>query len=142
EHGYASRASIGLDEIRNDQPFNAVRYHSVTDRKGNLTVNAMDARGNLAAHYYDSLTARTLYQYAAFGILTYIKDALGNITRQIPDRHGRIVTHIDPNRGTRSNTFTAFDQIAASTDARNVTSEYTYDSLGRLRYLLDRKSVV
>src|SRR5690606_10859784 len=137
EHGYASRATIGLEEISNEQPLNAVRYQSVTDRKGNLTVNAIDARGNLAAHYYDSLNARTLYQYAAFGVLTYMQVTLGNITWQVPDRYGRIVTRVDPDRGTRWNTFTAFDEIASSTDARDVTSEYTYDRLGRLRYLLN-----
>jgi YD repeat-containing protein len=56
-----------------------------------------------------------------------------NITTQVMDKRGRVTQRADKNLGTWNYQYTALDQLKQQTDAKNQTTSWTYDRLGRIK---------
>ena len=66
---------------------------------------------------------------------TYLAPSGTSSAQSAPSQYdslGRMQQQIDPNTGTRTNTYTAFDELKTALDARGQLSEYFYDTSGRL----------
>jgi RHS repeat-associated protein len=79
----------------------------------------------------DALGGVTQYVPRAFGLIGQIRDPAGNVTTFQYDVLGRRIAVADPNSGTETTTYDAYDAPRTTSDAVG-TSSFGYDVLGRL----------
>jgi len=87
------------------------RLTNITDPANGNTVFTYDAKDHLKTVKDPKLSATTTYNY----------DGLGNLTSQV-----------SPDTGNTSFTYDSAGNVLTQTDARNVATTYTYDSLNRV----------
>ncbi len=122
------------------------------DARGYLHCSTTDQRGRLQSTYEaqpsdtdqscDSVATalhkglssrrRVSFEHGPFGHLRKVTDADGNVTTIATDTGGRIVSRSDPDLGSSTYSYTAFDELFSSTDANGVTVFRARDNLGRI----------
>jgi RHS repeat-associated protein len=99
-----------------------------------IRTTTVDARDDVVATANtDPVTghvATTSFVYGAFGALKKVVDAQGDVTSMINDPWDRRKTLVDPDTGTTSTAFNAFDEATSDTTPRGTTI-HSFDNIGR-----------
>lgn len=110
---------------------------TVTDPKGNKRKSVSDAAGRQTKLFEPDVTngnALTVETDSAYTVL----DALATITQgaqtrtYVYDARGRLTSVTTPEAGQVQSQYNDFDLVTQRTDARNVVTNYAYDTLNRL----------
>lgn len=109
----------------------------VTDAEGNETTRVVDALGRISATV-DALGTVTCFDYGPFSELEAVHrnchvNAEGSVevSRYEYDELSRLVSSTEPANGTQTLTYTEFDEVDTTTDAKGQTLDFDYDALGR-----------
>jgi RHS repeat-associated protein len=116
------------------------RQHTETDVNGNVTLRTFDALGRLASvgEQEGSSTYTTSYSYTAADQLAVMNDPTGNVRNFTYDQRGARLTATDLHAssadtayGTWTYTYDSRGLMASAVSPDSITTNYTYDSLGR-----------
>ncbi len=115
----------------------SVNTATMTDPAGKQRKSETDSLARLTKvsepdiNQSNQLLQDTTYAYNILDLLTGVSQ--GSQSRSYAyDDMGRMTQEVTPEASTWNYTFNAFDQVATRTDARNVVTTYTYDTLNRL----------
>jgi RHS repeat-associated protein len=147
-YGYASRNSVtpALDSwLSGSGNDDALYLRAVMLPRGNLKAQVLDHNGApVGSTEAEAVTSDALasahvstMDYGAFGTLSHVYDQLGNVTTVVPDPLGRITDLYDPDKGHENRVYSPWGEIVQSTDGNDETRVFHYDSLARLREILD-----
>jgi RHS repeat-associated protein len=109
---------------------------TVTDQAGKQRRSVSDSLGRLTSVVEDpaGLNYQTTYGYDVLGSLTTVVQ--GQQTRTfVYDSLKRLTSATNPESGTVSCTYDAGGNVLTRTDARGITTTYSYDALGRSTYV-------
>jgi RHS repeat-associated protein len=111
-------------------------YHGLTTSDTNQNNQTRTVTKNSQGHVISVADAQghvTTFSYDPFGNLIKTVDATGsNIVTATYDLRGRKIASNDPDLGAWSYSYNTLGQLVSQTDAKNQTSQFTYDLLGRL----------
>lgn len=112
----------------------------VTDPEGNDTTRVVDSLGRISATV-DALGTVTCFDYGPFNELEGVHrnchvNAEGpvEVSRYEYDELSRLVASTEPANGAQTLTYTEFDEVDTTTDAKSQQLDFDYDVLGRLQY--------
>ncbi|MFI7545222.1 polymorphic toxin-type HINT domain-containing protein [Actinoplanes sp. NPDC049599] len=138
----AYRAGDGVANVverwRTTNIYEGDRTTVVPPKGGTSTTTVTDALGRTTeAWQYTTPGASsgphltTTYGYDAKDQLTSVQDSSQNIWTMKYDLLGRQIESVDPDKGKTTSTYTQYDEIESTTDARSMKLVYTYDWMGR-----------
>jgi len=133
---------------------------TITDPDGNVTAQTFDKDGNLLTRTEasgTSLAATTSYAYNAFGEVVQTTDPNGNVSYNYYNNLGQLTTSCDALKYVTATSYTAFGEVQSvtryynaatnspsvttpptiTTNAKDATTSFTYDKLGRLTQTTD-----
>ncbi|MBA2897794.1 RHS repeat-associated core domain-containing protein [Nonomuraea soli] len=130
--------TAGAEKWRTTTAYAGSEITTVTPPTGAFpTATVIDARGRtVEMRQYLSTTLpatydSTKYSYDAADRQNIVTGPDGATWTDEFDERGRISRRHDPDKGTVSFTYTPFDEVATTTDARGITLTTSYDALGR-----------
>ncbi|XXX75808.1 RHS repeat-associated core domain-containing protein [Sorangium sp. So ce134] len=100
------------------------------DGRGHQSTVVRNGRGQVV-RAEDARHETTEYRYGPFGSLLRITDARGEALVQVVDAYGRVTEAWNPDSGSRSFVYDAFDQVRSETDNKEQTTLYCHDEVGR-----------
>lgn len=131
---------------------------SITDPNTNVTIQAYDRIGQMISRT-DALAGTIAYQYNAFGDVVRTTDRNHNASYSYYDKLGRLTLSYDAEQYGTQNSYTVFGELASITrwykraanagsvtetvqptfelDAKDATTNFEYDRLGRLTKTID-----
>ncbi|MGJ9414370.1 RHS repeat domain-containing protein, partial [Aeromicrobium sp. CF4.19] len=132
----------------------AVKWSTLTSHEGDRTrvtppeggtptVTVQDVRGRTTKlHQFQGSTPSgandvTTYTHTPAGDLASVTDSSGTQWTKSYDLRGRLISEVDPDKGTTSHTYDAMDRRVSSTDARGLSLWTGHDALGRKTELRD-----
>jgi RHS repeat-associated protein len=138
----AYRAGDGTTNIverwRTTTTYEGDRTTVIPPKGGTSTTTVTDTLGRTTeAWQYTTAGASsgahltTTYGYNTKDQLTSVKDPAGDEWTMRYDVKGRQIESVDPDKGKTTSTYTAYDDLESTIDARGKILWYTYDSLGR-----------
>ena len=102
-----------------------------TDPLNHATTRTMSAWGPLV-RVTDAANGQMNYQYDAFGLLKQATDPSNNVVTQVTyNSQGMRTQLVDMDLGTWNYTPNALGEVVSQTDAKNQTTTFSYDALGR-----------
>jgi RHS repeat-associated protein len=118
-------------------PVSAHTSVTVTDPRGNLTIQRMDNAG-FGSETIDALGQSTRQERDAVGRVTATTDPLGRITRFAYDALGNLIRITDPVGNARTFTYEpTFNRVASMTDPLGNVTRFEYDTAGNLTAIVD-----
>ncbi|GFZ77571.1 hypothetical protein GCM10011403_20870 [Pseudohongiella nitratireducens] len=121
--------------------------------KSHLMMTATDAENQSKITVYDALGQLLLAEDALGGVVEYEYNSVGQLTKLIStgnasdsfniqttiqyDSLGRRTSLVDPDIGTWSYVYNAYDEMTSQTDSSGQSIAYTYDELGRIERRTD-----
>ncbi|KAF0243738.1 MAG: RHS repeat-associated core domain-containing protein, partial [bacterium] len=147
--GYTQTAYDGFGRIVNVESFTASGSSTgkvlsvyngsdveVTDQAGHKRKSVIDALGRLVSVFEPdpngALSLETKYNYDTRGNLLKVEQGVQTRTF-VYDSLGRLINANVPESGSISYNYDAASNLLARTDARAITTTYTYDSLNRIK---------
>ena len=102
-----------------------------TDPLNHATTRTMSAWGPLV-RVTDAANGQMNYQYDAFGLLKQATDPSNNVVTQVTyNSQGMRTQLVDMDLGTWNYTPNALGEVISQTDAKNQTTTFSYDTMGR-----------
>ena len=149
----ASVTKYGYDSLDN--------IRTITDSYNRVTTRTFDHAGRILTST-DALNGVTSYQYNAFGEVVSTTDVLGRNSYNYYDQLGRLRKTADALKFVTETTYTSFGDVASvtqyytaatntpsvtvepavTTNAKDATTSFTYDKLGRLKSTTDAEGFV
>ncbi|WP_456695045.1 RHS repeat-associated core domain-containing protein [Aeromicrobium sp. P5_D10] len=120
------RTAYDADRVRVTPPAGDTATTTFSDARGQTT--------SLVEHRASAPTGpgeTTTYAYTKRGELKTITNQAGSKWEKSYDIRGRLITDVDPDKGSSTFTYDSLDRQVTSTDARGVTLWTQYDALGR-----------
>ena len=121
--------SYSGDRVDVTPPTGGVVTSTLTDTRGRKTELRQYKAGFAAGSATDY--EATTYTYDRMDRLNTVTDAGGNQWSYGYDLRGRVVTSVDPDKGTTTSTHNDAGELTSTMDSRGETLAYTYDVLGR-----------
>lgn len=133
-----------VEKWRTTTTYEGDRTTVVPPKGGTSTTTVTDALGHTTeAWQYTTAGASsgahltTTYGYNDKDQLTSVKDPAGDEWTMKYDVKGRLIESRDPDKGKSTLTYTAYDDLQTTTDARGKVLWYTYDDMGRKSAVYD-----
>jgi YD repeat-containing protein len=126
------------------RPVETIDYNSPVQANPSYTLAYVQSQ--LSTHQNDSLNRRSFNVYdGTTGTLDYTIDAMGGVTKFLYDNMGNVIQETQYfntySPSSPPSTIDVSNNVAA-TPAKDRTTRYAYDSMGRLRYTIDAENYV